>query len=110
MTASIAQGLLWKGLVAVAVKVERSGFLRRQVIQYMKRNVTVQLDEALLKHSRHLAVEEDMSLSEWIGTLIKNAVQKKGDKENSKKKAIALLNKPFKLGGKVLSREEMHES
>jgi len=76
----------------------------------MKKNVTVQLDEALLKHSRHLAVEDDMSLSEWIATLIKNAVQKKGDRENSKKKALALMNKPLNLGGKVLSREEMHES
>jgi hypothetical protein len=76
----------------------------------MKKNVTVQIDAAILKRSKHMAVEEDMSLSEWIATLIKNAVNKKSDKEQAMKRAFAIMKKPLKLGGKALSREEMHES
>ena len=76
----------------------------------MKKNVTVQIDAAILKRSKHMAVEEDMSFSEWIATLIKNAVNKKSDKEQAMKRAFAIMKKPLKLGGKALSREEMHES
>jgi hypothetical protein len=75
----------------------------------MKKNVTVQVEAALLKQSRHLAVEEDMSLSEWIAALIKNAVIKKSGREQDMKRALAAMKKPLKLGGKLLSREEMHE-
>ena len=74
-----------------------------------KRNVTVQLDEALLKESRHLAVDQDMSLSEWISNVVKEAVMRSSSFEDDKSKAFKVLDNPLKLGGKSYSRDELHE-
>lgn len=74
----------------------------------LKRNITVQIEEALLKQSRHIAVEEEKSLSEWVGSLIAEAVRKKSGRESSRRRALAVLNSPLRLGGKAFSRDELH--
>ena len=75
----------------------------------LKRNITVQIDEALLKSSRHLAVDKNQSLSEWVANLISQAVKKSSGHAASRRRALAVLNSPLKLGGNVLSREDIHE-
>ncbi len=80
---------------------------KKQLVK--KRNVTVQMDELLLKHSRHLAVEEDMSLSEWIATLIGEAVKRKSAQAGNRDRALAVLKSPLRLGGNVFSRQELHD-
>lgn len=74
-----------------------------------KRNVTVQLDEALLKESRHLAVDQDMSLSEWIANVIQEAVKRSTSFDDAKRKAFQVLDNPLQLGGRKYTREELHE-
>lgn len=74
-----------------------------------KKNLTLQLDEVLLKHARHLTVESDQSLSEWVSGLIQEAVRLRSGRDLSKKRALKVLKSPLKLDGRVLSREEMHE-
>ena len=74
-----------------------------------KRNLTLKIDETLLKRSRHLAVEEDKSLSEWVADLIAKAVIDTKSFEVLRDQAIAKLSRPMKLGGKVLTRDQVHE-
>ena len=74
-----------------------------------KKNVTVQLEENLLKHSRHLAVDQDMSLSEWISKLVEEAVRKSATRESSRRRAFAVLSRPLRLGGTTYTRDELHD-
>ena len=77
----------------------------------MARNVTIRLDEALLKKCRHAAVEEDKSLSRWISDLIARAVSPEGREgyQQARKRALKRLEEGFALGGRPLSREDVHE-
>jgi predicted HicB family RNase H-like nuclease len=36
----------------------------------MSKNVTIRLDESIVRKCRHAAVEEDKSLSQWIADLM----------------------------------------
>ena len=75
----------------------------------MKRNVTIKLDERLLKKSRHAAVEEDLSLSDWVAGLVAKALINREALSSVKRSAIELMEKGLDLGGKPLSRESLHE-
>ena len=74
-----------------------------------KKNLTLQLDEALLKRARHITVESDQSLSEWVSQLIEAEVRKKNGAAQSKKRALDVLRAPLKLDCRALTREEIHE-
>jgi len=54
----------------------------------MTKNVTLRLDEAVLKKARHAAVEEDQSLSQWVADLIATAVRREGEFNQAKKRAL----------------------
>ena len=74
----------------------------------MKKNVTIVMDDALLKKGRQLAMDHDQSLSDLVSNLIANA-GRGGDFQRCKAKALRFLKKGFNLGGKPFSRDEMHE-
>jgi len=42
----------------------------------MTKNITLRMDEQLLKDVKHIAVEEDMSVSAWINQLVEKATRK----------------------------------
>jgi hypothetical protein len=75
----------------------------------MSKNVTLRMDEGLLKKCRHAAVEQDMSLSQWVTDVIARTVERDESRDKAKRDALRLLEKGFSLGGKPLSREEAHE-
>lgn len=75
----------------------------------MAKNVTLKLDENLLKLCRFAAVEEDKSLSQWLADLIKKTIEKDSSFKTSKKHALKTLKKGFNLSATPLSREEIHE-
>jgi predicted DNA-binding protein len=75
----------------------------------MTRNVTIRLDEAVLKRCRHLAVEDDKSLSEWIRSILIGVVTERTDFSIPMERAVERLDKGFNLGGRPLSREEIYE-
>jgi hypothetical protein len=41
----------------------------------MTKNVTLRMDEEILRQAKHVAVEENMSLSAWIADVVKLAVE-----------------------------------
>jgi hypothetical protein len=74
----------------------------------MGRNVTLRLDESIIREAKHAAVEQDQSLSEWLTSLITHAVSKKTQTLSAREKALQRLKQGFHLGGSPLSREEAH--
>ena len=75
----------------------------------MTKNVTIRLDEAILKKCRHRAIEDDKSLSQWITDVLVEVVSEKDQYETARKRSIQRMERGFHLGGKPLSRDEIHE-
>jgi len=74
----------------------------------MSKNVTIRLNEAILKKCRHAAVEEDKSLSQWIADKLVMAVSTQDAQQTAKRRALKRLKTGFSLGGKPLTREEIY--
>jgi hypothetical protein len=66
------------------------------------------MDEELLAELRHRAVDAHMSLSAWITTMLESLVPLPSEIEETRLRAIARMERGFHLGGKPLSRDELH--
>ncbi len=75
----------------------------------MTKNITLRMDENLLKEIKHIAVEEDLSVSAWITRLARLTISKNARYEESKIFAIEAMEKAGDYGGKTYSRDELHE-
>lgn len=74
----------------------------------MAKNVTLRLDDAVLRKARHMAVEQDRSLSQWMADLITQTVTDSDRFAGARKRALRHLDSPLRLGGKPLTREQAH--
>ena len=74
----------------------------------MTRNVTLRMDEALLRKLRHRAVDERQSLSAWVVTVLRQAADADDSQAVVRERALRRLERGFRLGGKPLSREQAH--
>jgi hypothetical protein len=74
----------------------------------MSKNVTIRLDESIVRKCRHAAVEEDKSLSQWIADLMTDAVSTADVHRVARERALRRLQKGFALGGTPLSRDEIY--
>lgn len=74
-----------------------------------KKNVTISIEDKLLKKSKHAAVEEDKSLSEWIAGLIAERLMQANSFDNNRRSALEYLKQGFNLGGKPIPRDKLHE-
>lgn len=77
-----------------------------------RRNVTVAIDEELLKEARHLAVEKRMSLSALLGKTLEALVRDDVSYRRARRRQAALLKNPPDLGTKgkaTWSREDLHD-
>ena len=74
-----------------------------------KKNLTLKIDEAILKRAKQSAVDADLSLSEWTAELIAKAVVDQSLIDRSRKKALQLLDRPLKLGGETIKREDLYD-
>jgi hypothetical protein len=75
----------------------------------MTRNLTLRVDEAILRRAKIAAVRRDLSLSQWVAQLILKAVGEDPEYERARRRARRLMNKGFHLGGRPFKREELHE-
>ena len=73
------------------------------------KNVTITIDETILKKARHDAVEHDQSLSQWVSGLIIKAVERKSGLSQARERALKRLKKGFSLKGMPLKREEIYD-
>lgn len=74
-----------------------------------KQNVTVSLTRQVLKNARILAARRETSISGLLSQEIESLVAKEDAYERAERQALAVLDQGFHLGGKVASREELHE-
>ncbi len=84
----------------------------------MTKNITLRMDEGLLRKAKHIAVEHDMPVSAWITKTVLEAAEKEMEAEAEKKTleyqkardfVLKVMESPGHYGGKKFSREEMHE-
>ena len=74
----------------------------------MSKNVTIRLDETIVRKCRHAAVEEDKSLSQWIADLMVREVSTADGQRTARERSLRRLEEGFSLGGTPLSREEIY--
>ena len=77
----------------------------------MTKNITLRMDEQLLKDVKHIAVEEDMSVSAWITQTVEKATTKDVRYDAAAKEIMRLMEdaQDYGDGGKIYTRDEMHE-
>lgn len=75
----------------------------------MSKNVTLRIDEEILRKCRHAAVEEDMSLSQWITVQLTRIITTQELNEGMKQRALKRLEQGYHLGGSVFRREELYD-
>ena len=72
------------------------------------KNITLKLDDAILDRVRHVAVDEHMSVSAWVQSMINRELDAKDRYEQDRKGALMVLRDGLPLGGTPLKREETH--
>lgn len=75
----------------------------------MTKNVTLRVDEEILRKCRHAAVEQDKSLSQWVIDLLRDKVAAEEEYSQVRERAVIRMRNGYDLGGRPLSREEAHE-
>lgn len=77
-----------------------------------KLNVTVALSADLVREARHLAVDQGVSLSRYLGMLLAERIEATRNYRAARDRQLRLLQEglPLGTGGKVSwSRESLHE-
>jgi len=76
----------------------------------MKRNVTVSLEQQTIRKARILAAKQGTSISRLLAGQIEALVGEDEAYEQAQRRAMALLDRGFHLGGVIrASRDELHE-
>lgn len=75
----------------------------------MQSNVTLKLEDGLLKEARKVAVENDSSLSAWVAGLIAETLAQRGNFHAAKARALARMERGFPLTSGRIAREDLHE-
>ena len=75
----------------------------------MKQNITVQLDQTVIKEAKVIAAKRSTSLSKFLADEITKIAAQESTYDNDKKLAIMRLENGYSLGGdKLLKREELY--
>jgi hypothetical protein len=76
----------------------------------LKRNITLSLEEDLLKKAKLVAAKKEMSVSGLLTEQLTRVIMEEDQYEASRRRALSRLKKGFHLGGRILAtREELHE-
>ena len=75
----------------------------------MKKNITLKLDESFLRKCKHSAIEEGMSVSQWVESKLAEVILGKERLKRSKELALRYMKEGLKLGGSPIGRDLLHE-
>ncbi len=76
----------------------------------MKQNITLSIDEQLLRKAKVFAAQRGTSISGLLTQELQNMIKAQETYEQSEKKAISLLDQRFNLGGqKITDRSMLHD-
>ncbi len=74
------------------------------------RNITLSIDEAILKEARVLAAERGLSVSAFLRRELIQLVEKQRGYSKARDRAVRRLRRGTSLGsGRLPSREELHD-
>ena len=75
-----------------------------------KQNITVRLDRRTLRKAKVLAARRNTSISRLLADQIETIVGEDDAYEQAQRRALALLDRGFHMGGRIeSSRDEWHE-
>jgi predicted transcriptional regulator len=74
-----------------------------------KVNITLKLDKDLIRKVRVLAAEQGTSVSALLAAKLEEEISRRTEYEESRKRWSSLVAKGINLGGRALTREQMHE-
>ena len=73
-------------------------------------NITIRLDQRTLRRAKVLAAKRNTSISRLLAQQIETLVGEDDAYERARRRALALLDRGFHLGGRIeASRDEWHE-
>ncbi|MBM3773485.1 MAG: hypothetical protein FJW27_19785 [Acidimicrobiia bacterium] len=73
-------------------------------------NITIRLDQRTVRRAKVLAAKRNTSISRLIAQQIETLVGEDDAYEQARRRALALLDRGFHLGGRIeASRDEWHE-
>lgn len=76
----------------------------------MKQNITLAVDQELLKAARAFAAQHGVSVSAMLAEDLRAKVEQQRGYEQARHNALALLEQPWSLGGQgIEDREALHE-
>lgn len=76
----------------------------------MKQNITLALDQEILKAARVYAAQQGTSISALLADNIREKVERQRHYEQSRQIALALLDQSWSLGSKGIdNREALHD-
>lgn len=75
----------------------------------MTKNITLRMDETLLRNLKHLATDQNLSVSAWITQVLRKNADRQQSLQQQKKNAWSVTEKTFHLGGKAFDRESCYD-
>jgi Family of unknown function (DUF6364) len=75
----------------------------------MKQNITLSLDTRLLGKAKVLAAKRNTSVSRLLAEELEAKIKRTESYERARRSALALMEEGIPLGGRLLSREQLHE-
>jgi hypothetical protein len=75
----------------------------------MTRNITLRLDEAVVRRCRQVASREEKSVSQWVTDLILDTLAHQPSSRRARVAALRHLEVGLDLGGHALPRDKLHE-
>ena len=76
----------------------------------MKQNITLAIDQRLLKRARSIAAQQGTSVSAMLASELRRIVETQEAYAQAKARALAQLDSPFQLGGGgIRNREDLHD-
>lgn len=76
----------------------------------MKRNLTLSIDEDLLKKARIICQKRHTTLTKYVRSHLETLVHHDEEYQGAMKRIIALMNeRPIRVGERTWSRGDLHE-
>ena len=76
----------------------------------MSSNITLRLDAETISRIRHLAVDQNTSVSAWVRDLVREKVEELDGFDLARQRALRALEQPVEVAdASMLSREQAHE-
>lgn len=75
----------------------------------MTKNITLRIEEAILRKAKQAALQHDQSLSKWVAGLIVQIVSAQDIFHAAKQRALKRLEIGLHLSGSPMSRDQLHE-